>query len=95
VKLKCKIDKCGHMIDTAGVDALKVPVLMVEHVKARHLLKHGQAAIMAITPYLSTYFFEPVDKTPDERSVSPEDTYTAARKTLLQGFKEWARTAIK
>ena len=98
MKLKCKIEKCGHVIDTTGMDALGVPVVMVKHVQERHM-KVGYMAIQAITAYLSTFFFDvvvpPEDVVPGQTQIEPLEAYQATKKTLLQGFKEWARTGVR
>ena len=105
MKLKCKIEKCGHVIDTTGMDALGVPVVMVKHVQERHM-KVGYMAIQAITAYLSTFFFDVVIPPEDvvtgqtqveslEAYVTGVGKYQATKKTLLQGFKEWARTGVR
>lgn len=98
MKLKCKL--CNHVVDVAN-DPIKGAVMMASHVQTRHA-KLAYGAVQAIAAYLSTYFFEPVVDGP--AVLKPDDVdvvlgvteqYKETKKNLLQGFREWARVAIK
>ena len=98
MKLKCKL--CNHVVDVAN-DPIKGAVMMASHVQTRHA-KLAMGAVQAIAAYLSTYFFEPVVEslTSDTKETTPDqmamyETYKETKKNLLQGFREWARVAIK
>jgi len=101
MKLQCKMTNgkgkaCLHVVD-AGSDAVKGAIQMVMHVQTRHPTE-AMGAVNAIAAYVSTYFFEPVVPTAAsafDAVTGIEEQYKETRKTLLQGFREWAKTGVK
>lgn len=88
MKLQCKI--CKHEV-SIGENVIAGSVQMITHVQTRHP-KVGMNALMALGGYVSTYFFEPVATQPLEPT---EDMWKETKRTLLQGFREWAKTGVK
>lgn len=102
MKLQCKMTDgkgkaCLHVVDS-GADPVKGAIQMVMHVQSRHPVV-AMAAVNAIAAYVATYFFEPVVIPPvpgaGDDNAQIADAYKETRKTLLQGFREWAKTAVK
>ena len=93
MKLKCKL--CTHVADVK--DPVMSAASMTMHVQTRHS-KVAMCAVQAIAAYLSTYFFDPVGEATVAHASVPtaeQEAYKETRKTLLQGFREWAKVGIK
>lgn len=105
MKLQCKMTDgkgkaCLHVVDS-GADPVKGAIQMVMHVQLRHPVV-AMSAVNAIAAYVATYFFEPVPRVISESAPvfdlempTQEDVYKETRKTLLQGFREWAKTGVR